>query len=460
MKKLSILFIIFALFIGSSLVFGAGSNNAKAKKVVTIDKMKLPATEAEGDVSVEQVLKKRGKKVQTTTRNLSFFEVSQLLWAGYGYNNIDEKTRTVASQDDAYPLSLYLATNNNIYRYLPDENAVEKVAESDIRKKLSDAAKKDANVYRSTFNIIVTGSEKKAGYRMPRNAKQYMLVEAGRVCQNIELEAIALGLAVKSTLNFDVKKVRSLLKLKGSDEPIAIITINKTSSKNAYDFKPIKARQESTQATTELPKRVAVVIPDRRVIEREYSDILATFRLVGVSVDVACPTLNEVRGDRGNIIRPNILIKDLRSSDYDGIVLVGGATGKKLYKDDALVARIVRDFYNDGDLIGALGRTPKILAMAGIVRNLRVASDLSQRKELKRAGAVWIDSPIEISGNIITAKGYVSGSGINSEDGFSGVNRFASDYVMTLKGKDVPERDYNKTKRRSLRQHLRSESFN
>ncbi len=460
MKKISILSIMLALFMGNSLALAVGSYNANARKPVSTSKIKLPATEDQGRVSLEQILKKRGKKVSSTTKNLTFFEVSQLLWAGYGYNNTDSKTRTVTSQDDAYSLSIYLATNNNIYRYLPVENAVEKIAESDIRKKLADAAKKDANIYKSTFNIIVTGSLKRAGCKIPRNANQYMLIEAGRVCQNIELQAISMGLAVKSTLNFDSKKVRALLKLDGSSDPIAVITINKTISKNAYNFEEIKTDKKSAQPSTQLPKRVVIIIPDRRVIEKEYSNIISTLRLVGVSVDVACSTLNEVRGDRGNIIRPNMLIRDIRSSDYDGIVLIGGTTGKKQYKDESLVARIVRDFYNDGDIVGALGRTPELLAMAGIVRNIRVTSDLSQRRELKRAGAIWIDSPIEVSDKIITAKGYVSGGGISSGDGLSGVNRFAGDYVIVLQGKDVPERDYDKDRRHSLRNHLRTESFN
>ncbi len=460
MKKISILSIMFALFMSNSLVLAASSNDTKVRKPVSTNKIKLPATEAEGNISLEQILEKRGKKVHSTTKNLTFFEVSQLLWAGYGYNNIDNKIRTVTSQDDAYSLSLYLATNNNIYRYLPVENAVEKIAESDIRKKLSDAAKKDADIYKSTFNIIITGSVKMAGCKIPRNANQYMLVEAGRVCQNIELQAVSMGLAVKSTLDFDAKKIRSLLKLNGSSEPIAIVTINKTISRNAYEFKQIKVNEKNAQPAAKLPKRVAVIIPDRRVIEKEYSNIVSTLRLVGISVDVACSTLNEVRGDRGNIIRPNMLIRDLRSSDYDGIVLIGGTTGKKQYKDESLVARIVRDFYNDGDVIGALGRTPELLAMAGIVRNIRVTSDLSQRRELKRAGAIWIDSPIEVSDKIITAKGYVSGGGISSGDGLSGVNRFAGDYVMVIQGKDVPDRDYERNERRSLRRPLRTESFN
>ena len=435
MRKLLLLTLLFLLF-NSLAILAADPKMADQKQnSVAPDILKLPQPKKLSNVCVEQVLGKRGKNVSSSTKILTYAEVAQLLWAGYGYSNLATQVRTLESQDGAYSLMLYVVTTNSVYRYLPTSNSVEKISDLNVVKKLSEAAKKDANIYSSTFNIIVAGSAKRAGYKIPRNGNLYMMLEAGRACQNIELQAVSMGLSVKATSNFEPKKIKALLKIATSYDPLAVLTISKTSPSNAYGFEHISSESETAKQTKPaVPKRVVLIVPERKVLEEEFFNIQSLLQLADITVDIASSTLDEIRGDLRGTIRPNILIRDVYASDYDGVILIGGVTSKKQYKDESIVTDIVREFYDDGDTIGALGRTPRLLAFAKIVDNVKVTSHLSQRKELQRVGGIWTNTPIEVSGKIITAQGSTTGSGTSATEGVSGVTRFASEFVKVLKG--------------------------
>ena len=133
--------------------------------------------------------------------NLSMQELSQLLWAAYGYTNITHKDtyhRTTPSAYGIYPLTIFVSNATGIFQYLPENHSVIEVLHSDKRFDIANACSgqvwaADAPaifliVYNSSYNNGNTGD----GGTLPH---EFIEIDAGAVIQQLFLEASAWNLS-------------------------------------------------------------------------------------------------------------------------------------------------------------------------------------------------------------------------------------------------------------------------
>jgi protease I len=64
----------------------------------------------------------------------------------------------------------------------------------------------------------------------------------------------------------------------------------------------------------------------------------------------------------------------------------------------------VRRVYNGGTVVAAICHAGSLLISADIVRGKRVTSYRSIRDDLRAAGAIWVDEPVVIDGNLVTSR--------------------------------------------------------
>jgi nitroreductase len=126
---------------------------------------------------------------------LSQQELSQLLWAGYGYSSSGH--RTVPSAGGIYPLVLYVSNALGTYRYSPETHAVVQVLTGDKRSDIASACN-NQNWLASApcvFTLVVDTSYN-GGYISDGGVVEHQWIEAdtGCVAQQILLEASARGL--------------------------------------------------------------------------------------------------------------------------------------------------------------------------------------------------------------------------------------------------------------------------
>lgn len=136
-----------------------------------------------------------------SAENLSLQELSQLLWAAYGYTNVTHKTtyhRTTPSAYGIYPLLIFVSNATGVYQYLPENHSVVEILHGDKRLDIANACSGQgwaANapvifliVYNSSYNNGNTGD----GGALPH---EFMEVNAGAVIQQLFLEASAWNLS-------------------------------------------------------------------------------------------------------------------------------------------------------------------------------------------------------------------------------------------------------------------------
>ena len=121
-------------------------------------------------------------------------------------------------------------------------------------------------------------------------------------------------------------------------------------------------------------------------------------RLVGSSTE------ETFLGRHGFPAKAEMITSSVNSRDFDGVIIPGGFAPDYLRRFPVVI-NLVRECYQQGKLIGTLSRAPWVLISADIVRGKRITGLFSIRDDVHNAGGEFIDLPVVVDGNIITARG-------------------------------------------------------
>lgn len=127
----------------------------------------------------------------------------------------------------------------------------------------------------------------------------------------------------------------------------------------------------------------------------------------GYKIVIASTDTTQATGMLGLTLRPDLLISEVKSADYLGIVIVGG-TGIQQLWDDTTLARVVVEFHEKNKIIGAICLAPVVLARAGILQGRKATCFHSAVRDLEATGASYEPEDIVVEGKIVTANGPVA----------------------------------------------------
>ncbi len=182
------------------------------------DTVSLPAPTTTGGMALTDALAKRRSTRAFAATALTQPEISQLFWAAQGITD-DKGHRTAPSARAKYYLTLYVATADGLFQYVPDGHKLRKLSSSDLRSKLSP----QPSVSAAPAVFIVAGDYSRAN-DMPQ-AQRWVDLEAGHATQNLLLQATALNLAGVSAGGIDPAEIMKIASLPKSSEPIYLVPI-------------------------------------------------------------------------------------------------------------------------------------------------------------------------------------------------------------------------------------------
>ena len=395
--------IFFALLLFSSVVL--------AQPAATV--IKLPEPDLNGRISIEQAIKNCGSTGQFTAESLKMYQVSQLCWSAQGIADYNENSGSVPSATASYPIQLYLALPDGLYLYYPQKHMIEKRIEGDIRTMLSTASFGQKLVLNSPCIFIITGSAQKMEAKFRGRGEKLLYFETGRIVQNINLQAVTLGLGSAPVDNFDYRTIDRICKFPEGLDALYMVCIGNLSQPPVLESavgiasvmrpvrQPVKAPVDITQ------KKIVIVLPAKYFNDSEFFGTLNAIQMAGIQPDIASTVLDRIKSLEGNAVKATKLVTAIKVSDYDAFIFIGGY-GARMNSGDLAPLTLVREANNNKKVLAAIGSAPGIFARAGIVRGKNVASSLSERGRLINAGANWENTPLEVSGNIITANSYDS----------------------------------------------------
>lgn len=154
----------------------------------------------------------------------------------------------------------------------------------------------------------------------------------------------------------------------------------------------------------ELSGRRAAVLVENLYQELELWYPVYRLREAGATVHLVGPEAGQTYTSKhGYPARSDLAAGAVTAADFDAVVVPGGYAPDYLRRHPAVV-HFVREMYGAGKLVAAICHAGWVLASAGIVRGRRLTSYASIRDDLTNAGATWVDEPVVVDGNLITAR--------------------------------------------------------
>jgi protease I len=154
-------------------------------------------------------------------------------------------------------------------------------------------------------------------------------------------------------------------------------------------------------------KTVAVVATDGF----EQSELTEPRRALidaGATVHVIAPHDGTIQGmqhhDKGETVKVDKTLDDVKPEDYDALVLPGGVANPDALRTDERAVSFVRDFFTAKKPVGAICHGPWTLIEAGVVRGRKVTSWPSLKTDLKNAGAEWVDQEVVVDQGLVTSR--------------------------------------------------------
>ncbi len=137
--------------------------------------------------------------------------------------------------------------------------------------------------------------------------------------------------------------------------------------------------------------------------EIEAVTIVDVCRRGGIEVVTASLENRQVTGANGITVVANTHIDDVRSEDFDMMVLPGGIPGAEHLRDDERVQRLLREFDTRGKEIGAICAAPIALEAAGVLKEGYTCYP-SYEEQIETGGFTDTQKVVE-SANVLTSRG-------------------------------------------------------
>lgn len=102
-------------------------------------------------------------------------------------------------------------------------------------------------------------------------------------------------------------------------------------------------------------------------------------------------------------LKADRLISEVSAAEFDALFIPGGHSPGTL-RVTPEVLKLTLDFYAQRKPIATLCRGPQVLISAGIVKGKDITSASSVADDLKNAGAIFLNLPLVVDGNIITSR--------------------------------------------------------
>jgi len=177
----------------------------------------LQAPNKDRGASVMQSLAKRQSHRECAKKDLTIADLSDLLWAANGINRPEKKMRTAPSALNRQDIDIYVVTSKAAYKYLPEENKLQNIADGDFR---SAVAGGQDFVNGFPMSLVLVSDLARFGDDMQDMARFFGAMDAGYVSQNICLFCAGTGLVTVPRASMDNAKLKEILHLSDKQMPM------------------------------------------------------------------------------------------------------------------------------------------------------------------------------------------------------------------------------------------------
>ena len=188
-------------------------------------KIALPEPKTTGRMTLEEAIYKRRSIRSFASKELSLEQISQLLWAAQGITDTGMGFRTAPSAGALYPLELYIVKKDGFFHYHPMGHILEKAGDRDVRNEIVRTALGQSFIGQAPVSVIISVVKSRVTDKYSSRGNRYVDIEVGHAAENLQLQAVTLGLGSVAIGAFTDSEVKSILGLPEDTEPRYIIPV-------------------------------------------------------------------------------------------------------------------------------------------------------------------------------------------------------------------------------------------
>ncbi len=398
MKTIKRIFIFMVLFLFAGQCFSV--QQAAARRSIALSPPTLT-----GEMNFEQLLENLHDVREFSSKGLSTNQLGQIAWAAgkiFGSGPVSKE----AEFPDGMNLNLYFVIPDGVFEYDPKLHILKELTEVDVRPKISKASSDENIIADCPCTIIIAAEIKKLARQSGLKTERIVAIQAGRVAQNIQTQAVAIGLGSTAINDFDITSVRMLGRLPSSVEPISIICIGYPAVTADKEIQPDNDQQNLDKSAVQQKSslRAVLIVASKNFREEELFDTQKQLENASIETVIASSQKGDIKGQFGRNAQAQMLLGDIIVDDYDAVIFIGGV-GATEYFSDKTAWKIARQAVEKDKVLAAICIAPAILANAGVLDGINATSFQSERARLKEAGAKYTSGAVERDGLIITAIG-------------------------------------------------------
>lgn len=149
-------------------------------------------------------------------------------------------------------------------------------------------------------------------------------------------------------------------------------------------------------------KNVAVVLANNYE-DVEHTSPVEALKAAGANVTVIGLTMDEIKGKKGHIEKPDATFAEVDPANFDMLVIPGGGSPENLRISDEAVA-FTKAFVESGKPTAAICHGAQLLISADVLKDKTLTAVNKIRDDVKNAGGNYIDEAIVVDGNLITSR--------------------------------------------------------
>jgi protease I len=359
--------------------------------------IQLPDPATSSAVSVEQALLELRKLEAPGNQRLDLPKISQLAWAlqkaatAPGVNPV----APAAVPTEITAMRAYFLLPDGLYLYNPLDHTLQQLGSEDLRDALAAALMNQTGAPTGGCQVILAAASQEFAKRYATRAKTVMLLQAGQMSRNLQLEAVAQGLTFISVDAVDATAVRRVMRILRTLEPVYVAFIG---------YPAGQAPSAAGDGARAAQATALLVVPPQGFQDEELLATKRALEQAGVQTLIASTRMGGLNGMLGGTVRADLLLNQANLDNFNAVIFIGGL-GTVEYLNNPTVLGLARQAATKHKVVAALGTAPSILAAAGILKGARVTGYISEQVRIVQGGAIYTGNPVEKDGLAVTAVG-------------------------------------------------------
>lgn len=154
-------------------------------------------------------------------------------------------------------------------------------------------------------------------------------------------------------------------------------------------------------------KRVAILATDG-FEESELSMPLSALKNAGATVEIISDKSGKIKswanGNWGKEYTVDHTLDQVTDTNYNALMLPGGVMNPDTLRRNTKAVSFVKSFFENHKPVGAICHAPWLLAEADVLKNRKITSFNSIKRDIENAGANWVDEEVVVDEGLVTSR--------------------------------------------------------